>query len=263
MTTRLAMVTTTLDKMARGGMYDQLGGGFHRYSVDAHWLVPHFEKMLYDNALLSVAYLEAFQATGDPFYRQIVEETLDYVLREMTCPGRCDSIPRKMPTAKARKASSSSGRVPSSMPSWAATTREFAASVWGVTEEGNFEGHNILCRSKSDEQDAQLLANAAGCLPRTPATSATKAAWLCARRRVWPGRDEKILTSWNGLMIAAFAARARCWIAQTSPTPRSRPPSSCRSTCEHRTAGCIAPHPPMAMPNSTATWKTTPTMPRR
>src|SRR5437588_895582 len=83
----LAMVRQTLDRMARGGIYDQLGGGFHRYSVDARWLVPHFEKMLYDNALLSVTYLEAFQATGEPFYRQIVEETLDYVLREMTNPG--------------------------------------------------------------------------------------------------------------------------------------------------------------------------------
>ena len=82
----LAMVTKTLDKMARGGMYDQLGGGFHRYSTDAHWLVPHFEKMLYDNALLAVTYLEAYQATGNPFYRQIVEEILEYVRREMTCP---------------------------------------------------------------------------------------------------------------------------------------------------------------------------------
>ena len=79
----LNMVEVTLEKMARGGMYDQLGGGFHRYSVDERWLVPHFEKMLYDNALLSVAYLEAYQATGKAFYRQIAAETLDYVLAEM------------------------------------------------------------------------------------------------------------------------------------------------------------------------------------
>ncbi len=82
----LSMVKLTLDHMAMGGMYDQLGGGFHRYSTDAHWLVPHFEKMLYDNALLPPAYLEAWQVTGDPFYRQIVDETLDYVLKEMTSP---------------------------------------------------------------------------------------------------------------------------------------------------------------------------------
>src|SRR5262249_29225419 len=79
----LGMVKLTLDKMARGGMYDQLGGGFHRYSTDAHWLVPHFEKMLYDNALLPPAYIEAWQVTGDPFYKQIVRDTLEYVLREM------------------------------------------------------------------------------------------------------------------------------------------------------------------------------------
>ena len=83
----LAMVCKTLDAMARGGIYDQLGGGFHRYSTDAEWLAPHFEKMLYDNALLTGAYVEAFQAaTGRPFYRQVVEETLGYVLREMTSP---------------------------------------------------------------------------------------------------------------------------------------------------------------------------------
>src|SRR5947208_3980853 len=77
-------IVNTLTKMARGGMYDQIGGGFHRYSTDAQWLVPHFEKMLYDNALLSLAYVEAYQVTRNEFYRNIVEETLGYVLREMT-----------------------------------------------------------------------------------------------------------------------------------------------------------------------------------
>ena len=82
----LQAVTFTLTKMARGGMYDQLGGGFHRYSTDDEWLVPHFEKMLYDNAQLARTYLHAWQVTGDPFFRRIAEETLDYVLREMTSP---------------------------------------------------------------------------------------------------------------------------------------------------------------------------------
>ena len=86
-TTYLEAVTFTLTKMARGGMYDQLGGGFHRYSTDEEWLVPHFEKMLYDNAQLARTYLHAWQITGDPFFRRIAEETLDYVLREMTSPG--------------------------------------------------------------------------------------------------------------------------------------------------------------------------------
>ena len=82
----LEMVELTLDQMARGGIYDQLGGGFHRYSTDTYWLVPHFEKMLYDNALLARLYLHAYQVTGNPMYRRIVEETLDYVVREMTSP---------------------------------------------------------------------------------------------------------------------------------------------------------------------------------
>src|SRR5205823_6084768 len=83
----LHMARLTLDRMARGGMYDHLGGGFHRYSTDERWLVPHFEKMLYDNALLTVAYVEAFQATGKRLYRDVVEETLDYIAREMTVVG--------------------------------------------------------------------------------------------------------------------------------------------------------------------------------
>src|SRR5204862_2938440 len=85
-TKRSETVRLTLERMARGGMYDQVGGGFHRYSVDAHWLVPHFEKMLYDNALLARVYLEGHQATGDPFYSRVAGEILDYVLREMTAP---------------------------------------------------------------------------------------------------------------------------------------------------------------------------------
>src|SRR5205823_284273 len=80
------MVRLTLDRMAMGGIYDQLGGGFHRYSTDAHWLAPHFEKMLYDNALLATTYLEGYQATGEPFYREVAEQILAYVQREMTSP---------------------------------------------------------------------------------------------------------------------------------------------------------------------------------
>src|SRR5206468_1733413 len=82
----LHMAQLTLDRMAMGGIYDHLGGGFHRYSTDERWLVPHFEKMLYDNALLTVSYLEAYQVTGSPFYREVVEDTLAYVRREMTSP---------------------------------------------------------------------------------------------------------------------------------------------------------------------------------
>ncbi len=199
----LAMVTRTLGKMARGGMYDQLGGGFHRYSVDAQWLVPHFEKMLYDNALLSVTYLEAYQATANPFYRQIVVEILEYVQREMTCPGGA------FYSTQDADSEGEEGRffvwsLAEIQAVLGPDDAEFAAQVWGVTTEGNFEGHNILCRSKSDEQDAKLL--------KMPLDSFqlrlnnVKQKLLAVRsQRVWPGRDEKILTSWNGLMIAAFA----------------------------------------------------------
>jgi uncharacterized protein len=199
----LAMVTKTLDKMARGGMYDQLGGGFHRYSVDAQWLVPHFEKMLYDNALLSVAYLEAFQATGNQFYCQIVEEILEYVQREMTCPGGAfystqdadsEGEEGKFFVWSRAEIDEILGK----------DDAEFASRVWGVTPEGNFDGHNILCRSKSDEQDAKLLRMSLEQF-RDRLHGIRKRLLAVRSNRVWPGRDEKILTSWNGLMIAAFA----------------------------------------------------------
>jgi uncharacterized protein YyaL (SSP411 family) len=199
----LNMARVTLDKMARGGMYDHLGGGFHRYSTDQRWLVPHFEKMLYDNAQLAIAYLEAFQATADPFYRTVVEETLGYVLREMTSPegpfystqdadsegeeGRffvwpLDEVERHL------------GR------QWA----ELFCAVYDVTREGNWEGHNILHRGRSDEQEARLH-HISDVDLRQRLAEAKKTLFEARSKRVWPGRDEKVLTSWNGLMIAALA----------------------------------------------------------
>ena len=199
----LAMVRKTLDGMAHGGIYDHLGGGFHRYSVDERWLVPHFEKMLYDNALLSVAYLEAFQATADTFYRQIVEETLDYVLREMTAP----------PGAFYSTQDADSEGVEGKFYVWTefevrnAIGDELAdafCSVYDVTSEGNWEGNTILHRSKTDEQDAALLHFDVEDLRRKLAEARQKL-FAVRSKRVWPGRDEKILTSWSGLMIAAYA----------------------------------------------------------
>ena len=105
----LEMVTFTLRKMARGGMYDQLGGGFHRYSVDERWLMPHFERMLYDSAQLARLYVEAWLVTGDKEFRRVAEETLDYVAREMTDPSGRILIPPKTRTVKARRAGSSYG----------------------------------------------------------------------------------------------------------------------------------------------------------
>src|SRR5437867_3548537 len=152
----LAMVRTTLDRMALGGMYDQLGGGFHRYSTDERWLVPHFEKMLYDNALLTAAYVEAFQATGEPFYREVVEDTLTYMLREMTSP--------EGPFYSTQDADSEG--VEGKFFVWSAAEvenilgKELAdvfTYVYDVTPEGNWEEHNILHRSRTYDQDARLL----------------------------------------------------------------------------------------------------------
>jgi uncharacterized protein YyaL (SSP411 family) len=203
----LQMVRLTLDRMAMGGMYDQLGGGFHRYSTDSHWLVPHFEKMLYDNALLTLAYLEAFQATGEPFYREVVQETLAYVRREMTSP--------EGPFYSTQDADSegeegkffvwSAAEVEEVLGSDVATVFNY---VYDVTPEGNWEGKNILHRSKTYEQCARLMKINEPELRRT--LNEAKAKLFAVRsHRVWPGRDEKVLTAWNGLMIAAFAQAAQ------------------------------------------------------
>jgi uncharacterized protein YyaL (SSP411 family) len=202
----LHMTRLTLDRMAMGGMYDHLGGGFHRYSTDQRWLVPHFEKMLYDNALLSLAYLEAFQATGHGFYREVVEETLDYVLREMTSP--------EGPFYSTQDADSEG--VEGEFYVWSAAEIESILGkeladlfdeVYDVTPSGNWEGHNILNQAKTSDQYARLRKIPE---PELRASLAeTKKKLLDVRnRRVWPGRDEKALTAWNGLMIDALAQAA-------------------------------------------------------
>ena len=150
----LEMVRVTLDHMAKGGIYDHLGGGFARYSTDERWLVPHFEKMLYDNALLVPCYLETFQATGEPFYREIVEETLDWVLREMTSPDG--------PFYSTLDADSEGEE--GKFYVWTAAEIEqvlgkeeadLFSAVYGIEPEGNWEhGNNILHRVKTFEQYA-------------------------------------------------------------------------------------------------------------
>jgi len=199
----LAMARKTLDRMARGGIYDQLAGGFHRYSVDERWLVPHFEKMLYDNALLSVTYLEAFQATADPFYRQVCEETLDYVLREMTSPagGFYSTQDADSEGEEGKYFVWTRDELTAAL---GPDRAEFACSVWGITDEGNFEGKNILSRARSDEKDAERL-NLAVSSFRANLDTARRNLLAARSQRIPPGRDEKILTSWNGLMITAFA----------------------------------------------------------
>jgi uncharacterized protein YyaL (SSP411 family) len=199
----LDMVIKTLDRMAAGGIYDHLGGGFARYSVDARWLVPHFEKMLYDNALLAATYAEAFQATGNADYERVARETIDYILRDMTDPAGgfystedADSegeegkfyvwTPDEVDEILGDEAGSIFGR------------------VYDVSDTGNFEGHNILNLPKTLAQCAAILGMEERALRESLASSRQKL-FAAREQRVHPGKDDKVLVSWNGLMIDALA----------------------------------------------------------
>ncbi|MBI2434604.1 MAG: thioredoxin domain-containing protein [Candidatus Hydrogenedentes bacterium] len=210
----LDMCALSLRKMAWGGMYDHLGGGFHRYSVDARWLVPHFEKMLYDNAQLAQAYLEAYQVTQDPLYRRVVEETLNYELRDMqdTSGGFHSTEDADSEGEEGKFYVWTEGEIMDAL--GAEAGRAFCA-YYTVKPNGNFESHepyhagqNILHITRSLEEVAVELGMAAGQLEDT--LRSTRAQLLEVRtRRVRPGLDDKILTSWNGLMIATLAQAAQ------------------------------------------------------
>jgi len=203
----LEIVETSLQSMANGGIYDHLGGGFHRYSVDAQWLVPHFEKMLYDNALLSRVYLHTYLVTGNPFYRRIVEETLDYVVCEMTSP---------MGGFYSTQDADSEGEEGKFFV-WTPAEIEAALSpgdaalfmqYYDVTRQGNFEGKNIL----HVDQDLEKVAHSVQLTAKRMQDSLEQSRqqlFKVREQRVKPGRDEKILTSWNGLMLRSFAEAAR------------------------------------------------------
>ncbi len=191
----LAMATTTLDAMAAGGMYDHLGGGFHRYSVDRRWLVPHFEKMLYDQALLVRACLHAWQLTGEARYLQVLSETVDYVRRDL----------RHADGGFFSSEDADSEGVEGRFYVWSAdelmavagSDGAEAAEWWGVTEPGNFEGSNILHRRLR------------GDLRRPEGVERARIVLFDAReKRVRPGLDDKVLTEWNGLFVSALAEAA-------------------------------------------------------
>jgi len=202
----LDIVTQSLTKMACGGIYDQLGGGFHRYSVDARWLVPHFEKMLYDNALLSRVYLDGFLLTKNNFYRQISQETLDYVMREMTSPEGgfyssqdADSEGREGAFFlwDAKEVQSILGSEES----------EPFCRYYDITSEGNFEGQNILHVPRSIDVVAQL--NRISVDRQLEIVQRGRQRLFETREtRIKPGRDDKVLTAWNGLMLRSFAEAA-------------------------------------------------------
>jgi uncharacterized protein YyaL (SSP411 family) len=198
----LDMVTTTLDAMASGGMYDHLGGGFARYSTDERWLVPHFEKMLYDQALLTRAYLHAWQVTGNPVHRQVVDETIEYVLRDLrhrhggfVSAEDADSLDPDGHSVEGWFYTWTPGELATAL--GGEVDAGEAAAWWGVTAEGNFEGRSILHRPVR------------GDLLRPPAIERARQLAFDARLgRPRPGLDDKVLTEWNGLMLSALVEAA-------------------------------------------------------
>lgn len=203
---QLDMVRLTLDKMAAGGMYDQLGGGFHRYSVDERWLVPHFEKMLYDNALLTVCYLESFQATGNPNDARIARETCDYVLREMTdtAGGFYSTQDADSEGEEGKFFVWKPSEIEEVLGSEAGKTFCY---VYDISAEGNFEGHNILNLPKTIAQCAKILSRDENEL-RSELAASRENLFAVRKKRIHPGLDDKVLVAWNGLMIDALAQAA-------------------------------------------------------
>ncbi len=199
----LMMVELTLDKMADGGIYDHLGGGFHRYSVDSKWLVPHFEKMLYDNAQLLRTYLHAWQVTGRPRYRHVVEETIDYVLREMTAPdgGFFSTQDADSEGEEGKFFVWTPAEVEAVL---GPELSKLFNAAYGVTATGNFEGSNILHTVRTTEEIARRFAQPAEQV-EAELIAARHQLFLEREKRIKPGRDEKILAEWNGLMIHALA----------------------------------------------------------
>ena len=201
--TALAMVEKTLERMAVGGIYDQLGGGFHRYSVDQIWLAPHFEKMLYDNAQLAQIYCRAYQATGRSFYKGIAEETLDYILREMTSPEG------GFYSAQDADSEGDEGKFfvwnPEEI---TAVLGNFNSSVfcffYDVTRSGNWEGKSILHIDRDMNEVAKKFNLTLKETAEILEGSRTRL-FTVREKRIKPGLDDKILASWNGLAMAAFA----------------------------------------------------------
>ena len=194
-------VLRTLNKMAKGGIFDQIGGGFHRYSTDARWLVPHFEKMLYDNALLPIVYAEAYQLTKNQFYRDVVTMTLDYVLREMT------SVEGGFFSAQDADTNGEEGQTyvwkKNEIVDILGNDADIFCMFYDVTDGGNFEGNTILANNVNVSTIA-FQANKTENEVKQIIDDSRRKLLTIRQKRDQPGRDDKILTSWNGLMISAL-----------------------------------------------------------
>jgi uncharacterized protein YyaL (SSP411 family) len=204
----LDMARDSFRAMARGGIHDQIGGGFHRYTVDAEWLVPHFEKMLYDNALLARLGVHLWQATGDAEMRRVAEDVVDWVAREMTSPegGFYSALDADSEGVEGKFYVWDESEIDELLAADAPIAKEY----WGVSTAGNFEGKNIL----RVVEDPALIAARRGLEPQAVLAAIARSREIlhAARaRRVWPARDDKIIASWNGLMLRAIAECARAF----------------------------------------------------
>ena len=199
----LQMISHTCSKMANGGIYDQLGGGFHRYSTDSRWLVPHFEKMLYDNALLSRLYLHYFQVTGDEQARATVEGILDYVLREMTHP-EGGFYSTQDADSEGHEGKFFVWDIQEIRDVLGETAAARFCDYYNITEAGNFEGKNIPNVTRTLEDVAVAHRISVDEL-QTSLSESRQILFERRERRIKPDRDEKIITAWNGLMMASFA----------------------------------------------------------
>ena len=239
----LAMARRSLDRMAEGGIRDQVGGGFVRYSTDATWLVPHFEKMLYDNALLARTYLHAHELTGDRGYLDVATTTLDFVAREMTLPDGLFAASLDADTAgkegatyvwtvsQVRDALAGAGL---------AGDEVLVCDAFGVTEQGNWEGRTIPVRAVPEATLAVRHGLATGEVGRR--LRIARAALLAARaRRPQPARDDKALAGWNGLMLAAFADAA-LWLGRSWDAASAAAGARYRSLAERAAARLLETH---------------------
>jgi uncharacterized protein len=194
----LHMATLTLEKMAAGGIHDQLGGGFHRYSTDAHWLVPHFEKMLYDNALLALDYLAGYQVTGREDFAAVARDIFRYVQRDMTSPDgafySATDADSRGPDGSLQEGAFFTWAPGEIAGALGETRARVADAYYGVSSAGNFEGRTILSRPSPSAE--------------APMEESRDLLYAARARRPPPLRDEKILTAWNGLMISAYAQGA-------------------------------------------------------
>ena len=204
----LQMVTRTLDAMAAGGIYDHIGGGFARYSTDQRWLVPHFEKMLYDNALLARTYLEAFQVTKEVSYRQVTTDVLDYILREMTDPegGWYSATDADSEGVEGKFFVWTPEEIQAVLQD-AEDARRFCA-CYDITEQGNWEHRNIPNRLRPIEAVAKELNLTIDEISET-VQRIRPLLYRERQKRVPPGLDDKIITAWNGMMISAMAEAGR------------------------------------------------------